>query len=177
MSKNFGSNGQGNRRVGKLALSLLLGVLLTACSTVTPYAPACNADSLGYSEIRIESNRFRIRYRFGSDVRPERAEALLLRRSAEVMLANGFDWFRVVDQNSERDPTPSGGNTSIGIGAGSVGGRAGGGVGIGFDLTPEQFRSTGRIEVLGGTGEKPKDPNVYDARDVLNTTNNALGGK
>lgn len=174
---NARSQDQVLRRIPRLMLVALVGAVLAACSTVTPYAPARKADSLGYSETRIESNRFRVIFRFGSDVRPERAEALLLRRAAEVMLANGFDWFRVVDQQAERDPRPTGGSTSIGIGGGSVGGRAGGGVGIGFDLTPEQYRSTGRLEVLGGTGAKPDDPRVYDARNVLDTTKAALNSK
>lgn len=167
-----------------LAALAALTVLLSACSAATPYAPAKNINALGFSDVKIEANRYRVIYRFGPDVGEDRARALLFRRAAELSLENGFDWFRVVTQGALRDDEPHRGQpypadsrlarTRVGVGFGASGGQNGAAGTENFQLSQESFNVTGRVEILGGKGEKPKDPNVYDCRMTIEETADAL---
>jgi hypothetical protein len=82
------------------ALSLTLG--LAACETATPYQPNVHgqATSGGYSEARLEPNRWRVNFTGNSMTTRETVEGYLLFRAAELTLQNGDDWFSIVDRNT-----------------------------------------------------------------------------
>ena len=87
------------------AFCALLGlVALNACATATPYQPnlAGQAASGGYSEQRIESNRFRVTFSGNSLTSREKVESYLLFRAAELTVAQGYDWFAVADRKTDR---------------------------------------------------------------------------
>ena len=74
--------------------------------------------------VQIESDRYRIVFRAGSDMSIRRAEDMALRRAAEVTLATGGEWFIVVSRDrdgNDRDPVRVGG--SVGQTFGSRGYR------------------------------------------------------
>lgn len=79
-------------------LSLVAGaVLLTACATApVPYGPAPDRETPGYSEIRIEQNRYRVTVRGRSAADRDVTEAYARRRAAELTLAAGFSSFQIV---------------------------------------------------------------------------------
>ena len=94
-----------------------------------------------------------------------------LLRAADLALADGYDWFRVVDRYTAQSGEGGGPRVSIGAGGGSGGYRSGVGVGLGtsFNLGggPAVVQS---IEVLMGKGRPaPAGPEVYDAREVRRT--------
>ena len=146
--------------------ALTLAGSLAACATPTTYGPQADPRSVGFSDYRIESGRYRVSFQGGPGAPPEQVADLALRRAAEVVVRDGYDWFRVVDRMGERTGS-RGGGTSIGIGGGSGGYRSGVGVGVGttFDLSGgPAYRQT--LEVLAGKGAKPEG--AYDAREIAN---------
>jgi len=85
--------------------ALALSVGLTACETATPYQPNLpgQATSGGYSESRLEANRWRVNFTGNSMTSRETVEGYLLYRAAELTLQNGDDWFEMVDRNTARN--------------------------------------------------------------------------
>ena len=79
------------RRSAALACALLA---VAGCVQPTPYQPSDG--TYGYTEQRIEENRYRLGYRASPATAVETVEFYLLYRAAEVTLATGHDWFRVV---------------------------------------------------------------------------------
>ena len=139
---------------------------LAACATgPVPYGPAADKGARGYVVQPIETGRYRVSYK-AIDAETARAYALL--RAAEVTLENGSDWFRVVHAYSEGEAGRAGGSSvSIGGSAGSGGHSSLGiGIGLGFPLGGGRQETTHVLEILTGTGDKPADANVYDARSV-----------
>ncbi len=154
----------------RLVLISLLGLALTACAGAPPvYGPAAaHPGGVGFSQIRIEDDRWRVSYMAqGDDARLE-AERLVLRRAAELTLQNGFEWFEVIDRVTEtegdrRSPVRVGGSVSRGWGSR---GWSGTGVGVGVALSPNQRRSAlATIEIIAGRGESPD--RAYDAAAML----------
>jgi hypothetical protein len=86
-----------------LATALLLATGLAACETATPYQPAVRgaAHSGGYSETRIEPDRWRVNFYGNSMTSRETVEGYLLFRAAELTLQNGDDWFAIVDRQTD----------------------------------------------------------------------------
>ena len=151
-----------------LLLALLPALGVTACSTAGPtlYAPAQDGH-YGYSERRIEQDRFMIRFDAGPDASIEETEDLALRRAAEFTLEQGADWFVVVRRDREgNDRNPVSLGTSASYSTGSRGYSARGvGLGIRFDNSAGQKSVT--LEILIRTGTVSDDANAYDARDIL----------
>ncbi|MEL6324612.1 MAG: hypothetical protein AAFQ84_10335 [Pseudomonadota bacterium] len=139
-----------------------------ACATgPTPYQPATSINGFGYADQPIEQGRYRITYRARNVTE---ARTLVLRRAAELTLADGSDWFRVIDSYTE---TFGGGGARSGV---SIGGATGGpnssiGVGIGIPIgrSSQPREAEAGIEIVSGIGEKPDTPDAYDARSVIET--------
>lgn len=144
---------------------------LAACATpATVYGPAESSSAVGYREQVLENDRYRISFRANPDQDAAGVEDLAMRRAAEVTLREGGDWFRVVTRETERYGGRDKGGTSVGVGGstGSFGSSVG--VGIGFDLSPDSRRYETIMEILIGSGAKPDEARVYDARAVLTRT-------
>lgn len=94
-----------SKRSVVLAAALTLAVGLAACATPTPYQPNIRgqATSGGYSEVRIEEDRFRVTFSGNSLTERERVEGYLLFRAAELTVQQGYDWFTIVDRHTDRD--------------------------------------------------------------------------
>lgn len=80
---------------GALALSI------AACASVTPYGPAAQGGGYGYSDQRIEDNRYRITFRGNSVTSRETVENALLYRAAELTIDLGYDYFIAVENDTE----------------------------------------------------------------------------
>lgn len=172
-----------------LALPVLLAVGLTACATPTPYQPviAGKAAAGGFSEQRVETNRFRVNFAGNSLTSRETVEGYLLFRAAELTVQNGYDWFSITDRDTDRktrtsiepDPTYRPWYGSYGLWRPSWR-FYGGGVGWrGWDpyfggsfwgdrvdvRTIEKFEAS--AEILMQKGTKPQDNvSAFDARAV-----------
>lgn len=155
------------RRVLLLAAALTLA----ACASPSAYAPAVREGGPGFSDMRIEQDRFRVTYRGTSADTPAKVNDMALLRAAELTVAQGYDWFQVSNRFAEPGSGGGGPTFSVGVGSSSYGRRSSTGVGVGV-TTPlgggDGAGSVGAVtlEVRLGRGEKPADPNAYDARQV-----------
>ncbi|WP_395672574.1 CC0125/CC1285 family lipoprotein [Phenylobacterium sp.] len=94
-----------SKKSAAIAAVLALAAGLTACATATPYQPNLPGQqtSGGYSEMRLEENRFRVNFAGNSLTSRETVEGYLLFRAAELTAQNGYDWFSIVDRSTDRD--------------------------------------------------------------------------
>lgn len=90
-------------RLGVVA-ALVLAAGLSACATPTPYQPNVHGgmSSGGFSEVRLEPNRFRVTFTGNSLTSRETVEGYLLFRAAELTVQNGYDWFTVVERDTDK---------------------------------------------------------------------------
>jgi hypothetical protein len=171
--------------------AIALAAVLASCATPTPYQPNIpgQATSGGYSEVRIEPNRWRVEFAGNSLTARETVEGYLLFRTAELTVQQGYDWFSIVERNTQRsgysyvEPDPM---YHPWYGAGYGWWRPswryyGGGFGWRtwdpfwgdpfwadrMDVrTVEKFEAS--AEVVMGRGAKPADdPRAFDARAVI----------
>lgn len=177
-------------RSGARFAAIGLGALaLAACATSTPYAPAEGGNGYGFSEQRIEANRYRVMFRGNSSTNRETVETFLLYRAAELTLANGFDYFIVIENDTEARSSYSTSANPAFFGRYPFGfygpyGYAfpyyayGFGWGAPFDsYTREITRYSAVAFVTMHRGEKPADnPQAFNAREVAdNLREVALG--
>ena len=141
-------------------LMVVAALLASACVTTTPYQPLEGGE--GYSEQRIESNRYTVRF-FGNAQTPRQTvENYLLYRAAELTLANGYDYFVVADQSTEAQ-TSYYQSFSGGFGFG----RYWWGPRIGTDIiTPEVEYEADMTILMHKGSKKGGDPKAFDAHDV-----------
>ncbi|MEL6364468.1 MAG: hypothetical protein AAFR11_06475 [Pseudomonadota bacterium] len=147
---------------------------LAACETAPDYGPASREGAKGYSEQRIETGRYRIRYQERSGARLSEAMDKALLRAAELTRKNGASWFQVVSRDSEKEET--GGRSGVGFGVGTGGRIGGSGFGALSLSTGTGSRSGAPVailEIVIGTGEKPEGPDVYDADEVYASLSSA----
>lgn len=150
----------------RIAAVALAAAALTACATPTGYGAAMKPGGYGYTETRIESDRYRVTFRgVGA---PDVIDSFALQRAAELTLSQGRDWF-VVDARA-LDRTGGARSPAVSIGAGGwSGGRTSVGIGtsVGIPLGGGAEENTARLDIRLGAGPKPSAPNAYDARSVL----------
>jgi len=96
----------GRRRPGKYRLSIAAGLalLLGGCATTsTPYQPvsASNRVSGGYSEVRLEADRYRVTFSGNMFTSRDKVEGYLLYRAAELTIQQGYDWFVIRQRETE----------------------------------------------------------------------------
>ena len=77
------------------------GLALTACATQAPYQQAQSSTASGYADQAIEKDRFKVSFRGNSSTPKDQVETYLLYRAAELTLEQGFDYFLVVDRDTE----------------------------------------------------------------------------
>lgn len=111
------------RRGGLVAAVASGALLLAGCVTETPYRPATGKgfNRTGYSEIQVEPNRFIVTFAGNSVTDRDTVERYLLFRAAELTLQNGYDYFVMVQRDTDRQArtyaTPSfGGYGGFGYG-------------------------------------------------------------
>lgn len=163
---------------------MLLGAVLflTACATATPYGPASSSGGYGFSDQRIEENRFRITFRGNSSTSRETVENALLYRAAELTVEQGYDYFIVVENDTEASRSYRGSSYPAFYGRYGYGYpfyrpygsfpyyAYGFGWGVPYDTyTREITRYSAVAFITLHRGEKPVDnPQAFNAREVMN---------
>lgn len=148
---------------------LATGLILGGCASLAPYGPQGGPGGQGYSEQRIERDRWRVTYNgVGA---PGPVADLALRRAAELTLSEGYDWLQVTQRYVDGRPDSAGGfrpSVAVGYGSSNYGGwrTSGTGVGVGLNFSGPSPTST-VLEVRLGRGSRPDAAEAYDARDVL----------
>lgn len=160
------------RRLGAAKHKILASVaacgFLAACASgaPTPYGPAAGGP-YGYSDTQIEANRFRVSFAGNAGTDRQTVENFALLRAAELTLAQGGQWFRIVERSV--DVERGGGGPSVGVGVGGYsGGRrtsVGGSVGTSFGGGVGE-RYAASLQIIIGSGPPPAGADVYDANEV-----------
>ncbi len=156
-----------------MAIAALAGAIgLAACeSGPTPYQPGGGSDR-GYTEQKIENDRYKISFKGNSLTDRETVETYMLYRAAELTLQSGFDTFTIVNRDTDKDSR----TREYG---GFMGSRLSyvyfvpnyGWVGAWEPYwTPSRYERVTRYEayaeIMMGKGAKGTDPNTFDARQV-----------
>ncbi|OXE35134.1 MAG: hypothetical protein CGW95_15735 [Phenylobacterium zucineum] len=80
---------------------LVLAAALAGCATTTAYQAKTPTSAQGFTETKLEDNRFRVSFAGNTVTSRETVETFLLYRAAELTLAQGFDTFLVVDRHTD----------------------------------------------------------------------------
>lgn len=86
--------------VVRAAAVFAFALVLAGCVTPTPYQAAAPRGN-GYSEERLDRNKFRVTFKGNAQTPREVVEDYLLYRAAELTLQNGFDHFVMVGRETE----------------------------------------------------------------------------
>ncbi len=154
-----------------LALTMLL--MLGGCASPTTYKPA-NDGGYGYRESQIADNRYRIAFKMRGDDSLQAMDYAML-RAAELTLMAGYDWFVVVDRQSDQDE----GDSRLRAGASSgrvveqdcgllgctTRTRPSTEVGVGLEAG-EREKTEAILEIRLGKGVRPESGDSYDALEV-----------
>jgi len=151
----------------RVLLAAAASLALAACATAPTHYQPMAPNGVGYSELRIEADRYRVTFQGGPGAPEAQVQDYALLRAADLALANGYDWFRVVDRTTRQ--TGYGGTTiGLGIGGASFGRHSATGVGVSSGGIPLNGGPVlqASLEIMLGKGPKPAGPDVYDARSV-----------
>jgi hypothetical protein len=141
-------------------IAIAAALAASACATETLYQPLRHGE--GYSDQRIESNRYTVRFAGNETTPRQTVENYLLYRAAELTLASGYDFFVIADQNTEAQ-TSYYQTFSGGFGAG----RYWWGPRIGTEIITPEVQYEAAMTVLLRKGKKREnDLKAFDARDV-----------
>lgn len=178
-------------------LMIAAALTLSACATATPYQPAAPGDAAaeGFSELRLEPDRYRVTFAGNSLTSRDRVERYLLRRAAEITVRQGYDWFETAERRTDAksrtvvDPDPFmrpgfmwGGGNGFWRPSWRYSSPRWGGGWRGWDpFWGEPYfenrtqartvdRSEASVEIMLRKGAKPTgDGRAYDAREVLSS--------
>ena len=92
------------RRLPLLTALAAASLTLAGCQTATTYHPATGHgfNREGFSDQRIEGNRFQVSFSGNSVTARDTVERYLLYRAAELTVQNGFDNFVLVDRDTDK---------------------------------------------------------------------------
>jgi hypothetical protein len=146
----------------------LLALSLAACETPTVFAPAAHEGGVGYTESRIQDDRYRVTFHGGSNAGRDRVHDLVLLRAAQLTLSSGYDWFEVVAGYGEAEPY-HGPTLSVGGGTSNYGWHGGSSFGAGVEGIPLGGgpTMTETVEIAMAKGAPPRQPNAYDAHQIV----------
>ncbi|CAK9041880.1 Uncharacterized protein SCF082_LOCUS24136 [Durusdinium trenchii] len=148
--------------------------LIAGCTSITPYAPA-DRGGQGYFDQKLETGKYRVTFEGNSVTDRATIENYVLFRAAEITLRDGYDYFSILDQNTETVSTfRTTGTTFGGRGFGRRGFFYGGGFG-GFggfgantSTTRERLSYVIGVIIQAEKGDKPAErPDAYDARQLI----------
>lgn len=85
----------------KMIFVALIAVALAACSSSTTYQPAEKLGAYGYTETKLGKNRYRVTFTGNTITDKETVNDYALLRAAELTMQEGYDWFQLVNRDSE----------------------------------------------------------------------------
>lgn len=91
-----------------LGLALAASLGLAACETATPYQPLQTSNAVygGFTDQKLDDSHYRVTFQGNAATAREQVEDYLLYRAAELTVAQGYDWFEMVDRRT-RDRSES----------------------------------------------------------------------
>ena len=92
-------------RRGPLLAAIASGAfVLSGCATETPYRPATGKGfyRTGYTDRQVEANRFLVTFAGNTVTERDTVERYLLYRAAQLTVENGYDFFVMVQRDTDR---------------------------------------------------------------------------
>ena len=149
----------------KTSTLLIVSACLIGCASgPTPYQAIGSGNSVGFQDMRIENDRFRVAYTANS---PDEAHDFALLRAAEIAKAEGYSHFQIVNGRQTVKGGGSGIRPHLGVGLRTGGYRGLGtsiGVGVPLDLDPETTRQSFEIKLHAAAGN---GPDFFSADEVI----------
>ncbi|MBM3487148.1 MAG: hypothetical protein FJX67_11035 [Alphaproteobacteria bacterium] len=149
------------------AAAVALAVLVAACAGATPYQ-AARGGGQGFSEERIAPDRFRVAFLGNTLTDRATVEDYMLRRAAEITLAEGKERFVVIDRDvielTSQQAIFEGpaGRSTIG-----EGGRPLDREFHGHARTVKRYRAVAIVAIYGRDGTVPDGERSFEARAIL----------
>lgn len=152
---------------------------LAGCASSPSYVAADGAGDYGHSSRKIAENRYRVNFTGNRNTSYEETRDYALLRAAELTLAEGNDWFQVIDRESQttettRQPESRFGyqrayyvseNCSLVSCSRSV--RPAAWSSMDIDTRRPETKHSHSLEIVMGQGQVPNDGHHYDAREVV----------
>lgn len=151
------------KTMGMAALSALM---LAGCATGAygpRYEQATSQYDEGYSQNKIDDNRYRVSYRV-SNGDAQLAQDWALRRAAELTLDQRYDWFQIISRNRAFQDNDFDRYEKFRSYNDRYNDRPR------YDNRYDDGDAVAMIEVIMGGNPPPRSASVYDARQVLNYT-------
>ena len=82
-------------------LIAVLALFMAACSSTTTYQPAEKRGGYGYTETELGKDRYRVTFTGNTVTDKETVNDYALLRAAELTLQQGYDWFQLVNRDTE----------------------------------------------------------------------------
>jgi hypothetical protein len=167
---------------------LLLALFnICACASSPDYVAADHAEDYGHYSRKISENRYRVSFNGSRHTSLQESRDYALLRAAELTLAEGNDWFQIVDRETamietvRQEPHMAVGfertryvERNCGLVACSRRTWPATYSHVQFDNSRPTSRHSHYLEILMGSGEMPHDGNYYDARSVVKSIYKAL---
>ncbi|MDX1515211.1 MAG: hypothetical protein R3288_00145 [Woeseiaceae bacterium] len=169
-------------RIVVIALFLSLG----ACASSPNYVAADSADDYGHFSRKISENRYRVHYNGNRRTSFQDTRDYALLRAAELTLAEGYDWFEIVDRESlthesRREPETRFGyerayyvNENCTLTGCTRRVHPTTYARMDFDTGRPETRHTHSLEIVMGEGELPDSGTAYDAQQVVKAIYRAM---
>ncbi|WP_417465215.1 CC0125/CC1285 family lipoprotein [Kordiimonas sp.] len=166
----------------KMLLTLPVVLMAAACASSGPrYMAASDPGDYGYYESVIEKNRYRVAYKTKGDEAGLAKDYALL-RAAELTLEKGYDWFEVVDRDTDIDRSDSHSHAVASMRVHATTYRECGVLscrtvtrptyiepGITETRHAERETTVTLIEIVMGAGKKPDGGAFYEAHGLVET--------
>lgn len=156
------------------SIALLFGLMaLSACARPTPYQSALEGAGHGFTEEALGQGQYRIGFNGNGVTTRKTVDLYLLYRAAELTQEKGFDYFIVGKREEYIDPQGLAGRQS----QISIGRRQelliGSGIRARFgEEVVDQYGA--EIEILMQKGEAPNSANVFNAVEVIDSSEQAI---
>jgi len=85
----------------RLLVGAFLAFGIAACASVPVYEAAQDQNDFGYAEQKIETGKYRVSYNGDASTPRATVENFLLYRMSEITLDNGYDYFKVIETDTE----------------------------------------------------------------------------
>lgn len=157
---------------------IVMALALATCAEPTPYKPV--ADRYGYSNLLIETGRYKVSFSGNSSTKRETVENYLLYRAAEITIETGNDYFVVAERNTDEQTTYRADYPYFPHGSFQYSLHFHGGhryfhpYGYDYVFGHDSFyarpvkRYTATADIVTFQGDKPREnPAAYDAREVV----------
>lgn len=169
-----------------LTLVAVVFLFLQGCATTSPYHPADNR-GYGYRETQLSDNQYRIDFK-AWDIERGKAVNYAMLRAAEFTLEKGFDWFEIVDRQSDTvQPRASSGagfslaqHRHVERNCGVMGCRTRmsepySSFGMGIEIGGrDRSEADILLEIIMGKGVRPDAKRVYSASELVENLRKAL---